>query len=68
MTEDDARRHMCPFMAVVGAISTRTAKDVGIRCIASDCMMYRTYDQSDAGDDGGIYISKHGYCGLANKP
>ena len=40
MTEEEASKRMCPVMVIVGALSNQTAKNVGIRCIASDCMLW----------------------------
>ena len=41
MTEDEAKQKMCPYMAILGGLSKEVAADVGIRCIASECMLWR---------------------------
>jgi hypothetical protein len=72
MTEEQAKEKWCPFARVAG-ISSRGAinrddksgePDVCARCIASDCMAWRS-DGIEAHDDEVVH---YGHCGLAGRP
>lgn len=78
MTEEEARTKWCPMARVVGSVDMHDGPPIGgnrvghpwrlspfeeqCRCIASECMAWRSVmDMRDASSD-------HGYCGLAGRP
>lgn len=67
MTEDDAKTKWCPMYQVSGADGYNNRDDVPgyPKCIASDCMMWRT-TVICMSDDPEILndVRKDGYCGL----
>ena len=76
MTEDEAKTKWCP-MVRAGNEAGCNRKDATDKCIASDCMMWRTsctryfdkgkyYDRDETGT--GQWVETGGYCGLAGKP
>lgn len=62
MTEEEARNKMCPYVAIVSALSVGVAKEHGIRCLASECMMWEA-GQGEYDFDAGVEIPC-GECGL----
>lgn len=77
MIESEARKKWCPILAKLGGTSTTvTTVDGksttlveldGFKCIASDCMAWRTYHEKVM-DGPHSAMELHGYCGLAGKP
>ncbi len=68
MTEDEAKTKWCPYQGVgVKADSKAGARS---RCIASDCMAWRTSHTTDSAGGRVVMTCKdgHGFCGLAGKP
>jgi len=85
MTEDEAVTKWCP-MARVSDLTTTYNRDAnpdskhqfsGWKCVASDCMMWRTscrryldkgklFDRDETGT--GVWVEIGGYCGLGGKP
>ena len=82
MTEDDARTKWCPMVRQLNYVGENGGNRVGhditscrhSLCIASDCMMWRTYKdkviETDSHGNAITIVSKEeegGYCGLAGK-
>ncbi len=70
MKEEEARQKLCPFMRHRIADEAGITVNVSSSCIASDCMMWRTYTVEAPlpgrpsfirpGDES--FIEVHGYC------
>lgn len=76
MTEEEARKHWCPFSRLSGGNSAFNRGLDGktydeTNCIASECMAWRVNHEIFTGV-AGTDIQRHqnsgGYCGLAGKP
>ena len=72
MTEEEAKIKWCPMarvpVLIAGAISScnRENETSGmIKCVASDCMMWREISTQKMKADGAIITEEDGYCGLA---
>ncbi len=70
MTEEEAKKKICPILAIVGIIAAgQGSLDAGkmASCIASDCMMWRCSPKKTDVSGTPIY-STDGCCGLGGKP
>lgn len=73
MTEDEAKQKWCPMVRFApdsengGMLVLNQPQDT-LKCVASDCMMWRL-DWAQRGIDyASGEIPTKGYCGLAGKP